>query len=236
MFSNKFPAYHPKKGKATRFIESFFWGMLLSNQYNEVDRKIKELKEHSVYNTPINDRLASFTPKKHTIREGFKRKKGEVMSPRVWSGKPYYSKQIILGADITLHHVYNFSIAKEKNIYTVQIVGEYNSMMFKVRINLDELRVRHGFSTEEKTASRDYKTGDLFFDKMTANDGLNTIDFINWFFLPRKRFKKNVPRDFSNFMGQILCWHQDDVYGLDTKIEDLSEEHIYMKYFNSTFK
>lgn len=51
-----------------------------------------------------------YLPKHHTIRSGNRFKVGDKFSPRVWSGKPYYSKQIIIAPDIEVEKVYEFEI------------------------------------------------------------------------------------------------------------------------------
>lgn len=44
----------------------------------------------------------------HTIRLGHRFKEGEYFSPRVWSGKPYNSKQIVLAPDVMVKKVWSF--------------------------------------------------------------------------------------------------------------------------------
>ena len=51
-----------------------------------------------------------FSPKHHTIRAGHRFKAGEYFSPRVWSGKPYNSKQITIAPDIQILKVWDFKI------------------------------------------------------------------------------------------------------------------------------
>ncbi len=49
-----------------------------------------------------------YTPKLHTIRSGSRWKAGDKFSPRVWSGKPYNSKQIIIAPDLEVKKVFDF--------------------------------------------------------------------------------------------------------------------------------
>ena len=49
-----------------------------------------------------------FDPKHHTIRAGHRFKAGDWFSPRVWSGKPYNSKQIQFAPDIQVKNVWDF--------------------------------------------------------------------------------------------------------------------------------
>lgn len=44
--------------------------------------------------------------KKHTIRSGQRFKAGDKFSPRVWSGRPYRSKQFTICDDLTIEEVY----------------------------------------------------------------------------------------------------------------------------------
>jgi len=47
--------------------------------------------------------------KVHTIRNGNRWKVGDKFSPRIWSDKPYKSKQIIFSTDIEIKKVFSFS-------------------------------------------------------------------------------------------------------------------------------
>ena len=49
-----------------------------------------------------------FNPKHHTIREGHNIKVGDTISFRVWSGKPYASKQIIIAPDVQIVKTWQF--------------------------------------------------------------------------------------------------------------------------------
>lgn len=84
-FSKTFPAYHPKAGQPTHFVEKL-WKCFGINA------------------------LEDFTPKCHTIRAGHRWKVGDKFSPRVWSGKPYRSPQIIFSKDIEIKKVWDFEI------------------------------------------------------------------------------------------------------------------------------
>jgi hypothetical protein len=96
-FSRTFPAYHPRKGEPTYFVEK----LLSSINYKYFD----EQKQFS-------PRLSvdSFEPKHHTIRAGNRWKVGDKFSPRVWSGKPYQSKMITIAPDIEIKKVWDIKI------------------------------------------------------------------------------------------------------------------------------
>lgn len=52
-------------------------------------------------------------PKHHTIRSGHRFKEGDWFSPRVWSGKPYNSKQIIIAPDIQVKKEWKFDLCDD---------------------------------------------------------------------------------------------------------------------------
>lgn len=98
-FSKYFPSNHPKAGEPTYFVEKIYNSLYGKNNLMdyptglEIDETIMDIK-------------------KHTIRSGHRWKAGDKFSPRVWSGKPYHSKQIIIGPDIEIEKVWDFSIQK----------------------------------------------------------------------------------------------------------------------------
>lgn len=100
-FSRTFPGYHFRKGEPTFFIEKFW-----ASQHVDFDYKapVKTL-------LLIADLFADM-PKHHTIRAGKRWKIGDKFSPRVWSGRPYNSKQIIIGPDTEI-----------KNIWDIEMTG-----------------------------------------------------------------------------------------------------------------
>jgi hypothetical protein len=57
----------------------------------------------------------SVSPKSHTIRQGHRFKPGDKFSPRVWSGKPYRSKQIIIAPDIEVVKTWDFELGNMGN-------------------------------------------------------------------------------------------------------------------------
>lgn len=99
-FSRTFPAYHPKAGKPTYFVEKFGASLNIAN----ID----------LSNIPGFDTLGYFDdiyqPKHHTIRAGARWKAGDKFSPRVWAERPYNSPQIIIAPDITIVNTWDFEI------------------------------------------------------------------------------------------------------------------------------
>lgn len=103
--SRTFPSYHPRKGEPTFFVEKF-WRALTDegidlSQYTNQD---------GLEDEAMNFRDGTFDPKGHTIRKGNRIKVGDTISFRVWSGKPYHSKQIIIAPDIVVNKTWAFKI------------------------------------------------------------------------------------------------------------------------------
>lgn len=100
-FSRTFPAYHPRKGDPTYFVEKFWESIGLPGKeycFNLPDE----------YQNLLRSDSKSVWPKFHTIRSGFRWGAGDKFSPRVWSGKPYQSKQIIIAPDIEIKKIWHF--------------------------------------------------------------------------------------------------------------------------------
>lgn len=115
-FSTQHPKNHPKEGQPTWFVEK----TISSFMHVIPDWKMPEtLKEDVHY-----DRMGIFTlrEKHHTIRQGNRFKIGDKFSPRIWSGKPYASPQVILSEDITIRKVWSIEI-KSDVVISVHIDG-----------------------------------------------------------------------------------------------------------------
>ncbi len=102
-FSRYFPAYHPRKGEPTYFVEGI-WESIRNNQ------NIDSPQYHYMKFESDIMRWKQYQPKHHTIRAGNRWKVGDKFSPRVWSGKPYNSKQIIIAPDIEVKKVFKFTL------------------------------------------------------------------------------------------------------------------------------
>lgn len=115
MVSRTFPATHPRKGEPTHFVEkiwkSFSVKALGETFYLCMDDDCRELNKNAPYSL-VSDFLLSLNkysnadnevhPKHHTIRAGKRWKDGDTASLRIWSGKPYRSKQIIIASDVKI--------------------------------------------------------------------------------------------------------------------------------------
>lgn len=106
-FSRVFPSYHPRAGERTLFVEKIVAGFVHINLPGCGTELIKSLRDEGVLK--IMD-LPYQNYKYHTIRSGHRWKVGDKFSPRVWSGKPYRSKQITIAPDIEVKKVWDFGM------------------------------------------------------------------------------------------------------------------------------
>ena len=114
MFSRVFPKSHPRAGQETNFMQKIW-------------KAINVPIPVSVHADKLNGevhKLMSLTwrPKYHTIRKGSRFKPGDKFSPRVWEGKPYGSKQIIIADDIEVKKIFDFEM-DENGVYSIN--GKY---------------------------------------------------------------------------------------------------------------
>jgi hypothetical protein len=146
MFSRIFPKGHPKEGQSTDFIQKIWISINVplpcSIHADQLNGEMTKLFLHS------------YKPKHHTIRKGNRFRVGDKFSPRIWSGKPYLSKQIIIADDIEVKKTWNIEI-DENGI--ISINGKY---------------IHEDFTDIMKFDS---------WDRLALNDGLSTDDFICWF-------------------------------------------------------
>jgi hypothetical protein len=151
-FSREFPAYHPKAGQPTHFVEQIWNGI---THLGLKHLRNKDLPDDFLWSILP---LSNYGCKFHTIRSGNRWKVGDKFSPRVWgtdinpkSGRSgaYHSKQIIIAPDIEIKKVWDFEIKTDVRIYTPFINGD--------NVNQDKMEV------------------------VAINDGLTLADFYNWF-------------------------------------------------------
>jgi hypothetical protein len=99
-----FPKHHPKAGQPTGFIEKIFHSIYKDKPSMFFDAKLGDIW--------LNPHLTGV--KHHTIRSGNRWKVGDKSSPRVWSGKPYASKQIAIADDLEIKQIFDFQIANNE--------------------------------------------------------------------------------------------------------------------------
>ena len=142
-FSRVFPAYHPKKGQPTFFVEKIWQSFGINPLFPSPSLSIHNT--HLPYDIVhlVGDDLVylhEYDPKHHTIRAGNRWKVGDKFSPRVWSGKPYNSKQIIIAPDIEIKKVWEFEI--NENGYWMPNAKSTTSIS---HILLSRTAIKHNF-------------------------------------------------------------------------------------------
>lgn len=164
-FSRVYPSYHPRKGEPTYFVEKIWKSMLDQNidfaNYLYDTGKLKLLGKYQYADDAIY-KVDNETPKHHTIRAGNRWKVGDKFSPRVWSGKPYQSKQITIAPDIEIKKVWNIKIEN---------CGFYGLL------SINGIEFYSQTSTEREGEDR--------IEKLAANDGLTSNDLLDWFQFPK---------------------------------------------------
>lgn len=150
-FSRRFPKGHPNEGNPTYFVEKF-WKGLETVGYSEPQYFFDELRGLGgvISGVDYNNAWA----KKHTIRVGKRFKEGELFSPRVWSGKPYTSHQIIIAPDVKIVKVYDISFYQKDELLKIN-----NSVYYPTGYN-------------------------EMVELLAKNGGLSVEDFKSWFTKP----------------------------------------------------
>lgn len=101
-FSTHFPKGHPKEGQQTFFREKIWAGLADRADGFKIPDENTDWDWHEYYNA---------RPKWHTIRSGNRWKVGDKFSPRIWSAKPYRSKQIEFAPPIQIKKIWTFRIS-----------------------------------------------------------------------------------------------------------------------------
>lgn len=157
-FSTVFPSYHPKAGQPTKFVEMLWESIYLDNTgwYGFGALKGFDIQRHGV-----------LPPKNHTIRSGNRWKRGDYFSPRIWSGKPYQSKQVIVAPDIMIKGVWDIEIWKEGD-YTQAGIPEGNGQYRLV--SLADLAKNDGLSIQDLIDWFNVKEGKPFLGQIICWD------------------------------------------------------------------
>lgn len=152
-FSRSFPAYHLKKGQPTYFVEKIWKSIWDSSKgvSNPLNGYFQYYDEAFPITDDAKENIHRHAPKHHTIRSGNRWKVGDKFSPRVWSGKPYNSKQIIIAPDMEIKKAWGFEMIPADFIDECQYIID-------------------GHLINQAT-----------FTEVCKNDGLSTIDFAHWF-------------------------------------------------------
>jgi hypothetical protein len=175
-FSRHFPTGHPKAGQPTYFIEQILNVTLPRGENGIINRD----NINPAILPLINDfiLLDGATRKHHTIRAGSRFKPGDMASLRVWSDKPYRSKQI------------EFAQVEVKKVWDVEIIQNEEDWVFK--INGKQL----GWGIPDFNI-------DQFIEELAKNDGLTTADFLNWFSMHPKKEQQTFTGQIICWSDQI---------------------------------
>ena len=124
MFSRRFPAYHPKAGQPTYFVEKIWKYLKVSGQ----EEKINKALFSQEFALKSEGPFSSITPKFQTIRRGFRWNENDIFSPRIWSGPPYRSKHVPIASDLQVKKVWNMIILPNQEVFIQgQLYGFYGS-------------------------------------------------------------------------------------------------------------
>lgn len=125
IFSRVFPQKHRKAGQPTTFVEQIWnsQNLTLKGDTYIYPMEIEDIKRLNPdkswiilepFMATLQNRTVLQNPKGHTIRSipknGKKIKVGDKFSPRVWSGKPYFSKQITIFEPLEVVKVWDIKI------------------------------------------------------------------------------------------------------------------------------
>jgi hypothetical protein len=140
-FSSFFPKGHIHQFKPTYFVEKFW-----ASRHTDFEYKapLKELD--------WVDLSKEFEPKHHTIRIGNRWKKGDYFSPRIWSGRPYFDKQLTIAPDTLITEVYNITIELNPSCMFILLPTEFQSQFQMLSVG-----------------------------EVAKNDGLTYDQFVSWF-------------------------------------------------------
>ena len=104
--SRRFPAHHPRRGEPTDFVEKIY-NHLFGQNWSDI--------------SPVYDiaglNYSCRAVKAHTVRKGTRWTAGEMFSLRVWSGKPYRSRQIKVCQDVKISRVDPISIYWDGRVF-----------------------------------------------------------------------------------------------------------------------
>lgn len=152
-FSRQFPSYHPRKGQPTRFVEAILTQLGIDYTSDAYLLWLTNNNQDILAGTLYDFFLSlsqDIDPKHHTLRNNQRWQAGNKFSPRVWSGIPYNSKQIIFAPDVEVKKVWSFMI---------------NILEFRINNRTYRCETEGDF---EKLAS------------IGENDGLNRHDLVFW--------------------------------------------------------
>lgn len=127
MFSQTFPSYHPKAGQPTYFVEKI-WKYLSESNVKTSSDSSQNFPDEVILKTGELIDPDTFFPKSHTIRAGNRWRENVFFSPRIWSGPPYRSKQILIAEEMQIKKTWNILILPSQEVFiNGEIFGFYGS-------------------------------------------------------------------------------------------------------------
>ena len=175
-FSRQFPKGHPKAGQPTYFVEQVLNALEIYMPTNSADyqRLLFKLNTKSIAEGKLSYEdivrfcsslnVAEARNKLHTIRSGNRWKAGEIASPRVWTGTPYNSPQIIFAPEVMIKSTPEFMIHTDRHE--------------KTWIDIGSSYFHHSDEHINKS----------IIPTVAKNDGLSLQDFLDWFKYPNTFF------------------------------------------------
>ena len=143
--SRQFPAYHPKAGQPTYFVEKVWKSIGLPEKeicFNAQDEYQNFLRANS----------SEVFEKPHTIRAGNNVKVGDMLRFFVWRGKPYHSKQIIVTPYFEVKKVYDFEIEIVARQYIFVKINNINLWCNATEVDnglIDKIAKNDGLATQD---------------------------------------------------------------------------------------
>lgn len=171
-FSRDFPKKHPRKDQSTHFVEQILASLDVDHSTLDYFDLLKSLNP-TLSATILDDFWGMLsdncdTEKHHTIRAGKRWKIGDKFSPRVWSDKPYASKQIQFYHPIEIKKLWNFEL-------------DFNGVPI----------INGVYWFDEHTKD----VGKYIYADLAKNDGLSEEDFYYWFGMHPKKNKDDKSFD-----------------------------------------
>jgi hypothetical protein len=102
-FSRVFPAYHPRKGEPTYFVEQMLKQLIADGKASTEDLK-GEFVDCA--------KLLKVGYKSHTIRKGHHFKEGDYFKPKVWTNLPYKSVKHQFAPPVMVEKTFDFILDK----------------------------------------------------------------------------------------------------------------------------
>lgn len=101
MFSRTFPAYHPRKGEPTYFVEQMLKQLIADGKATTEDLK------GPFVDCSVLDKVGY---KGHTVRKGHNFKAGDYFKPKVWTDKPYCSVKHQFAQPVLVEKTFDFEL------------------------------------------------------------------------------------------------------------------------------